>query len=70
MRVREQGTIKWFNFHKCYGFIIPDSGGPDVMLHIAECRACNYMPQNDGRVVFEAERQQNGMKAVRVEEGL
>jgi len=68
MRVREQGIIKWFNFHKCYGFIVPDSGGPDVMLHIAECHTCNYMPQQSGRVAFEAKRGQNGLKAVWVGE--
>jgi CspA family cold shock protein len=66
--MREQGTIKWFDFMKGYGFIIPDDGGSDVMLHVIECQTCKYMPQPNGRVSFEAERGQNGRKAVWVGE--
>jgi cold shock CspA family protein len=34
MGVVQTGTLRWFNRGKGYGFLIPDDGGTDVMLHL------------------------------------
>ena len=36
--VEISGRVKWFDVVKGYGFIVPDNGGPDVLLHIATLR--------------------------------
>ncbi|WP_163466990.1 cold-shock protein, partial [Escherichia coli] len=36
--VEISGTIKWFDVAKGYGFIVPDGGGADVLLHVTSLR--------------------------------
>jgi CspA family cold shock protein len=37
-----QGTVKWFNAEKGFGFITPNEGGPDVFVHYSEIQAGGY----------------------------
>jgi cold shock protein len=42
------GTVKWFNATKGYGFIKPDSGGPDVFVHISAVEKAGYTGLAEG----------------------
>ena len=49
-----QGTVKWFNTTKGYGFIAPENGGPDVFVHISAVERAGMSSLNDGqKVSFE-----------------
>jgi cold shock protein len=52
--IMNQGTVKWFNTTKGYGFIAPDNGGPDVFVHISAVERAGMSSLNDGqKVSFE-----------------
>jgi CspA family cold shock protein len=46
-----QGTVKWFNATKGYGFIMPQDGGKDVFVHITAVQAAGLKGLNDGQKV-------------------
>ena len=46
-----QGTVKWFNATKGYGFIMPQDGGKDVFVHITAVQAVGLKGLNDGQKV-------------------
>jgi CspA family cold shock protein len=49
-----QGTVKWFNATKGYGFIMPQDGGKDVFVHITAVQAAGLKGLNDGqKVIFD-----------------
>jgi CspA family cold shock protein len=51
------GTVKWFNAAKGFGFIQPDGGGADVFVHISAVERSGLSTLNDGqKVSYEVER--------------
>jgi cold shock protein len=46
-----QGTVKWFNGQKGYGFIQPDGGGGDVFVHISAVERAGMQVLNEGQKV-------------------
>ncbi len=52
----KQGTVKWFNAEKGYGFISDNNGGDDVFVHFSAIIADGYKTLNEGQAVeFETE---------------
>jgi CspA family cold shock protein len=59
----EQGTVKWFNNEKGYGFITRENG-PDVFVHQTAILSEGYRSLNEGdRVTFEVVQGQKGLQA-------
>jgi CspA family cold shock protein len=46
-----QGTVKWFNSQKGYGFIQPDNGGNDVFVHLSAVERAGMHSLNEGQKV-------------------
>jgi CspA family cold shock protein len=65
--VELSGVIKWFDVSKGYGFIVPDNGMPDVLLHVTCLRRDGYQVAYEGaRVVVEALQRPRGLQAFRI----
>jgi CspA family cold shock protein len=61
------GAIKWFDVSKGYGFIVPDNGLPDVLLHVTCLRRDGFQVAYEGaRVVVEASQGTRGLQAFRI----
>jgi cold shock protein len=61
------GVIKWFDASKGYGFIVPDSGLADVLLHVTCLRRGGFQTAYEGaRVVCEVLNRVKGLQAFRV----
>jgi cold shock protein len=59
-----QGTVKWFNAEKGFGFIAQDGGGPDVFVHFSAIQADGYRSLDENqRVEFEVVQGQRGPQA-------
>lgn len=63
MANRIQGTVKWFNGDKGFGFITPD-GGDDLFVHYSEIQSTGYRSLEEGaRVEFEVTQGKKGLQA-------
>jgi CspA family cold shock protein len=70
--MRQNGTVKFFNASKGYGFITPDGGGKDVFVHVTAVEQSGISSLNDGmRISFEMEpdKRGKGPKAVELQVG-
>jgi cold shock CspA family protein len=64
---RQNGTVKFFNMEKGFGFISPESGDPDVFVHISAVEKAGLSSLTEGqRISFEteADRKGKGFKAI------
>jgi cold shock protein len=58
-----QGTVKWFNDEKGYGFITPDEGGNDLFVHHSGIAGHGFKSLEEGaKVSYEATQGQKGMQ--------
>ncbi len=65
--VEVAGFIKWFDAAKGYGFIMPDNGAADVLLHVTVLRNGGFVAAPEGaRIVVEAAMRSRGLQAFRV----
>ncbi|GAA1847581.1 cold-shock protein [Pseudonocardia ailaonensis] len=62
-----QGTVKWFNGEKGFGFIEQDGGGADVFVHYSEIDSTGFRSLDEGqRVEFEVGQGKKGPQATGV----
>ncbi len=64
---RIDGFVKWFDVGRGYGFIIPDNGMPDVLLHLSCLKRDGYEPPLEGtRVTCDIVKRQKGYQVLRI----
>lgn len=58
------GTVKWFNKQKGFGFIVPETGGADVFVHITALEKAGIAHLDDGqKVTYELMEDRKGKMA-------
>jgi cold shock protein len=67
LKVMTQGTVKWFNSDKGFGFIAPDGGEKDVFVHYSEITGSGHRSlEENQRVQFEVGQGAKGPQAIGV----
>ena len=65
--VELSGVIKWFDVSKGYGFIVPDNGLPDILLHVTCLRRDGFQTAYEGaRIVAEVLQRPKGLQCFRI----
>jgi CspA family cold shock protein len=63
----KNGTVKWFNDSKGFGFIEQEGGGEDVFVHHSAIEADGYRSLQEGqKVTFEITNESKGLRAANV----
>ena len=61
------GTVKWFNGAKCYGFITNDETGEEVFVHFSGIMSDGYKTLEEGqKVTYDTTEGNRGLQAVNV----
>ncbi len=62
------GTVKWFNDEKGFGFISPDDGSKDLFVHQSAIQSEGFRSLEEGaKVTYEAEESDKGPRAANVQ---
>ena len=68
MSDRKQGTVKWFNDAKGFGFISPEDGSADLFVHFRAIQGNGFKSLQEGqRVSFKVVQGQKGLQADEVQ---
>ena len=63
------GTVKWFNSTKGFGFIEPETGGKDVFVHVSAVERSGLTGLADNqKVTFDVEPDKRGQRAVNIKD--
>ncbi len=66
-KVMSEGTVKWFNAEKGFGFITPDEGGPDIFVHYSAVQTKGFRTlEEKQRVSFDIVQGPKGPQAANV----
>jgi CspA family cold shock protein len=66
--IMANGTVKWFNATKGFGFIQPEAGGADVFVHISAVERAGLRGLNDGqKVSYELATEKGKTSAVNLQ---